>query len=140
MLEGVRVYSGDAVWRHVFQDLGATVVDAPNVLDISIDDLNIKAPISAQELRVFLLHVAEYTDTINNIFGKDVPILSHLQRLIIVALYRSGGMSVAQLRDVVGYAPGVTTNNIEMAISQIRKVVGHDFIKNNNGIYVIGKL
>ena len=140
MLEGVRVYSGDSVWRHVFQDLGATVVDAPNVLDINIDDLNIRQPITAQELCVCLLRAAEYTDTINKIFGKSVPTLSHLQRLVIVALYRSGGMSVAQLRDVLGYAPGVATNNIEMAISQIRKTVGHEFIQNNNGIYVIGKL
>ena len=89
MLNGMCVYSSDSVWRQILIDLGATVVDVPNVLDINIDKLNLSLPISPTILKSKILFALDYQNELNAIFGKDIPSLSQMQRQIIVALYLS---------------------------------------------------
>lgn len=139
MLNGMRVYSSDSVWRQILNELGATVVDVPNVLDINIDKLKLNLPISPTVLKSKILFALDYQNELNTIFGKDIPNLSHLQRQIIVALYLSGGMSGEELRKVLGFAPGVTSHTCDTAISQLRKNIGHNFIINKDGKYLIGE-
>ncbi|MFQ6739053.1 MAG: hypothetical protein ACLRFJ_00050 [Alphaproteobacteria bacterium] len=140
MLNGISVFSGDSVWRQILHDLGATVLDAPMALSVNIDELKLNLPLSPVELRVKLLNARENTDLFKQIFGNNIPVFSALQRDIIIAIYRTGGISGECLRNMLGFSPDVTTHTVDTAISHIRKVAGHDFIKHENGKYIIGKL
>ncbi len=139
MLKGIRIYSSDAIWRHILADFNATVLDAPTVDCVDFDALGIKHSVSVLELKSRILKAADNTDIIRSVFGRDV-VLPSLAGRIIVCLYRSGGMSVAQLNNALGYNSGVTTHAIDAAIYNLRKLYGHDFIQNQNGIYRLGKL
>lgn len=139
MLNGIRVYSADQVWRNILIDLGATVLDAPNITDLNFDSLNILMPISPIMLKAALLQAVDCSKIIRQIFGGNVR-LSNLQSQIIAKLYKSGGLDSATLKSELGYSPETTTHTIDTAIYQLRKMYGRDFIVNENGVYKIGKL
>lgn len=139
MLKGIRVYSADGVWREILRDLGATVLDAPTNTDINFDALSISMPVSPIELKSALINAADTSKVIIKVFGRNVR-LSNLHTQIIVQLYKSGGMDSAQLKTSLGYSADAATHTVDTAIYQLRKLYGHDFIVNENGIYRIGKL
>lgn len=139
MLTGIRIYSGDAVWRSVLADLNAVVVDAPDIATVIFDELNIPAHCTILELKAAILAAMDNTNIIQSIFGRNVA-LAPLQRQIIVLLQKSGGMTGAQLRTALGYSPRATTHTVDTAIYQLRKVYGHDLIKNIDGVYTIGRI
>ena len=139
MLKGIRVYSADNVWRAILRDLGATVLDAPNNTDINFDSLNISMPVSPIELKSALLNAADTSKIITKLFGTNVR-LSNLHTQIIVQLYKSGGMDSVRLKTSLGYSADATTHTVDTAIYQLRKMYGHEFIVNENGVYRIGKL
>ena len=139
MLTGVRVFSSDSCWRQIVAELGATVVDTVDFADVDMDKLDINAPISPMELKSLILSEMDNTKILNSIFGGRVS-LSELQAQIIVRLYKSGGMSADDLKVALGYAPNAKTHTVDTAIYGLRKLYGHDFIKNENGIFSIGKL
>ena len=139
MLKGIRVFSGDAVWRNILSDLGATVLDVPSNSDINLDSLNISMPVSVIELKRVLLEASDNSKIILKVFGTNVR-LSNLHTQIIVHLYKSGGMHINDLKIALGYSPDVTTHTVDTAIYQLRKMYGHDFIVNDGGVYRIGKL
>ncbi len=139
MLNGVRVYSSDNVWRQILMEFHATVLDAPSVSAIDFDALNLSVPVTPLELKTIILNALDNSDTLRKIFGTNVR-LPRLQALIVLALYNTGGMSVAALRSALGYGPDVTTHAVDTAIYQLRKTYGHEFIKNNNGVYSLGGL
>lgn len=141
MLNGIRIYSSNPVWRQILSELGATVVDAQNVLDINFDKIAPDHPISADELKTLILNnSANDTKILNTVFGKKIPQLSNIQKNIIVSLMRSGGMTGAELKDALGYMPDVATHTITTAIYTLRKLCGHDFIVLENGVYRIGTI
>lgn len=139
MLKGIRVYSADGVWREILRDLGATVLDAPTNTDINFDALSISMPVSPIELKSALINAADTSKVIIKVFGRNVR-LSNLHTQIIVQLYKSGGMDTVQLKTALGYSADAATHTVDTAIYQLRKLYGHDFIVNENGIYRIGKL
>ena len=139
MLNGIRIYSADPFWRNILNDLGATVLDVPNATGLNFDSLNIIMPISPLQLKAALLDAADSSNIIRKIFKTNVR-LSNLHTQIVVQLYKSGGMSSGTLKSVLGYSPDTTTHTVDTAIYQLRKMYGHDFIINENGIYRIGKL
>ena len=139
MLSGIRIYSADPFWRNILTDLGATVLDAPNAIDLNFDSLNIVMPTSPVQLKAALLDATDSSNIIRKIFGKNVR-LSNLHTQIIVQLYKSGGMNAATLRSVLGYSADATTHTVDTAIYQLRKLYGHGFIINDGGVYRIGKL
>jgi len=139
MLNGIRVYSCDPFWRNILKDLGATVLDAPNITDLNFDSLNITMPVSPIQLKAALLEASDYSNIIRKIFGKDMH-LSALHAQIIVKLYKSGGMNMGVLKSALGYSADATTHTVDTAVYQLRKLFGHDFILNDNGVYRIGKL
>ena len=139
MLNGIRVYSADPYWRNILSDLGATVIDAPNTTDLNFDSLHILMPVSAIQLKSALLDAVDSSDTLRKIFGKNVR-LSNLHAQIVVHLYKSGGMNSGELKSVLGYSADAATHTVDTAIYQLRKMYGHDFIVNNDGVYKIGKL
>ena len=139
MLDGIRVYSADSVWRNILRDLGATVIDAPNNTDINIDSLSISMPVTPLELKAALLHSADDSKIIRKIFGENAR-LSNLHAQIVARLYKSGGMNAGALKTALGYSADATTHTVDTAIYQLRKLYGHDFIVNDNGVYRIGKL
>ncbi len=139
MLSGIRIYSSDALWRQILGDLNATVLDGPDVADVNLDTLSLKLPISVVELKAAILGATDNSNIICNIFGREIP-LPRLQRQIIVLLYKTGGMSIADLKNALGYSPNTTTHTVDTAIYQLRKTYGHNFILNKNGIYSIGQL
>jgi hypothetical protein len=63
-----------------------------------------------------------------------------LHAQIVVQLYKSGGIDAAGLKSALGYSADTATHTIDTAIYQLRKMFGHDFIINENGVYRIGKL
>ena len=139
MLNGIRIYSADPFWRNILIDLGATVIDSPNSTDLNFDSLNIVMPISPIQLKAALLYAADYSNIIRKIFGTPVR-LSSLHTQIVVQLYKSGGMNAATLKSALGYSSNATTHTVDTAVYQLRKIYGHDFIVNENGVYRIGKL
>ena len=139
MLQGVRIYTSDSVWRQVLTDLNATVLDVPTIIDLNFDKLGVAGPVSPVELKALILKASDETGVVHQIFGKAVS-LSHLQQKIVVVLYKTGGLSLAELKSVLGYGPDMATHTIENAIYQLRKTYGRDFIINNNGVYKIGRI
>lgn len=139
MLSGVRVYTSDIIWRQILTDLNARVLDAPSMMDVNLDELNITTPISPIGLKSAILDALDSTKILNTIFGHSVS-LPHLQAQIVVWLYKTGGMSVNELKNALGYAPDAATHTVDTAIYQLRKVYGRQFIQTNNGVYSLGKI
>ena len=139
MLSGVRIYTSDTIWRQILTDFGATVLDVPNSMDINFDNLHIVPPLNSMELKTVILKAGDQATILRAVFGTDV-FLSHQQSLIVVALYKSGGMTMHDLKNVLGYAPDVATHTIDTAIYQLRRTYGREFIINTNGVYRIGKI
>lgn len=139
MIENIKIYASDKCWRHIFNDLGALVVDSKNTADVVFDDIDINAPISVAELQSVIFNCVNNQDIITDIFGHYV-ILPKLQHKIIVALYKNPDISMPDLKNLLGVLPDVTTHTVENAIYQLRKNYGHDFIQNINGKYKIGHL
>lgn len=137
MLTGIRIYSGDAVWRSVLADLNAVVVDAPDIATVNFDELNIPMHCTVLELKAVILGAMDNTNIIQSVFGRNVA-LAPLQRQIIVLLHKSGGMTGTQLRAALGYSPRATTHTVDTAIYQLRRAYGRDIIKNIDGVYKIG--
>lgn len=138
MLNGVKIYSSSPVWRHIFSELGATLVDAVDVLTINFDNIDPGRPVTIQELKTLIVNHADKTHVLQSVFGNKIPQLSNIQQDIIVALLRSDGMTGTELKSVLGYMPDVATHTIDTAIYNLRKVYGHEFIKYENGVYKIG--
>ena len=140
MLNGIKIYTNNPVWRHILSELGATVTDAPNVLDIDFDKIAPDSAISVSELKALILDSADNAKILQNIFGPTPPNLSDIQKNIIVSLARGGGMTGNELKSALGYMPGVATHSIDTAIYNLRKMCGRDFIVLENGVYKIGTL
>lgn len=81
----------------------------------------------------------DYSDVLRRVFGHRVTI-SRMQTQIVALLEQSGGMTISQIKDALGFSPDIATHTIDNAIYQLRKSYGRDFIQNNNGVYTIGKL
>ena len=139
MLTGVRIYTSDKIWRQILTDLNATVLDAPNVIDIDFDEFRIKKTITPLELKSFILKAMDNSHIIASVFGKDMS-LPQLQSQIIACLYKTGGMTVDQLKCALGYSPDASTHTVDTAIYQLRRAYGRDFILNTDGVYSLGKL
>lgn len=139
MLSGMRIYTSDNIWRQILGDLGATVADEFSSTDINFDALNIYGVLSSVQLKKILLDASDDRYIIKKIFHKDVKI-TRLQAMILICLYKSGGMNAKQLKSAVGYAPDTTTHTVDTAIYQLRRIYGRQFIENNNGVYKLGKL
>lgn len=139
MLSGIRVFSSDLVWRQILSDLNAVVLDMPSATDINLDNVDMPTPISAQELKALLIRAGDNTDILNTVFGRPVS-LSNLQSQIIATLYNTGGLSLSHLKGALGYAPDTSTHAVDTAIYQLRKMFGHEFIINDNGVYRLGRI
>jgi len=139
MLSGVRIYSSDAVWRHILADLNASVADAPGPGYLNLDSLNLPHPVTSTQLKSIILDAMDYSDVLRRVFGHRVTI-SRMQTQIVALLEQSGGMTISQIKDALGFSPDIATHTIDNAIYQLRKSYGRDFIQNNNGVYTIGKL
>ena len=137
MLENIKIYTSDKYWKSILFDLGANLVDMPDIADVIFDDIKISAPISVDDLQNLIMNQFNNNDIIINVFGHDV-ILPELQRKIVVALYKNPNIQMRELKLAVGLSPDITTHSVENAIYQLRKTFGHDFILNENGGYKIG--
>ncbi len=139
MLDNIKIYTSDEYWKHILTDLGANVVDTPNVADVVFDNDGMGGPVSVDKLRNLILTQFNSNDIIYNIFGQDV-ILSDLQRKIVITLYKKPDIQMRELKSAVGVMAGMTTHSVENAVYQLRKKFGHDFILNRNGGYKIGRI
>lgn len=139
MLENVRIFTSDKCWQHIFADLGAKIADSPNVADVVFDDVDIDMPISITDLQRVVLDSLNNADIISDVLGKYI-ILPTLQHKIIVSLYKNPGISIRELKNLVGVLPDMATHTVENAIYQLRKKYGHDFILNMDGKYKIGRV
>lgn len=139
MLNGIKIFTADAVWRQILGEMGATIVDNTNGAFVDFDKLTIQTPASIIDIKAAILQAMDYTNIIKRHCGTNVT-LPPVQARIIMALDKSDGLSAADLRTAIGYEPNITTHVVDNAIYQLRKTFGHKFIINENGIYKIGKL
>ena len=139
MLSGIRIYASDNIWRQILADLGATVMPALDTGIINFDDLELGKCPTPMELKSVILAACDNSETLYDIFGQNT-VLPHIQTQIVVMLYKTGGMSIGQLKSALGYAPDVSTHALDTAIYQLRQKYGRGFIKNINGVYSLGKL
>lgn len=141
MLNGIRVWTSDDVWRKILTDLGAVCVAEKILSDIDLDSVYLPERISVFELKSAVLSEIDknQNEILHHIFKSDV-ILSRLQMQIIILLYKTNGLSLSDLRGFLGYAPNVATHAVDTAIYQLRKKYGREFIINQNEKYSIGKL
>lgn len=139
MLTGIRIFTSDAVWRQILGDLNATVLESPGYMDVNLDDIEFDGPISPMELKARIIAALDMSEMIHRIFGRAVS-LSRPQAKIVVALYKSGGMTSDELKVALGYAHDTATHAVDTAIYQLRKTFGHDFIINSKGVYSLGRV
>lgn len=137
MLSGIRIFSSDKYWQRIVAELNATLVQDSKFADINLDTLNLSLPISLIELKSIMLSVSDGDAVLKKIFDKPVN-LSPLQTQIVVKLYKSGGMTADELKISLGYDINATTHTVETAIYSLRKLFGHNFIINDEGIFKIG--
>lgn len=139
MQGNIKIYTSDKCWNHILAELGANLVDSPDVADVIFDDIKQDAPISIDDLQNLILNQFDNNEIIRAVFGRDV-VLPALQHKIVVALYKTPGIQIHELKRAVGVAPNITTHSVENAIYQLRKTFGRDFILNENGGYQIGRV
>ncbi len=139
MLDGIKIFSADTVWRAILADMGAVVTATPATADVNIDELEITQPTSPMALKAAILRAIDSGDVMRRLFGRDVS-LPRLQGQIVMLLHKNGAMSVAAIKNALGYSPGASTHVVDNAIYQLRRAFGHDFIINENGTYRIGRL
>lgn len=139
MLDGVRIYVSDTIWRQILGDLGATVLTVPTVTDLNFDELDISSPLNSMELKTIILSALDNRDLLRRIFGRDVS-LSYLQSQIVVLLHKTGGMTLDGLKIALGYAPDTSTHAVDTAIYHLRRKYGREFITNSNGVYCLGRI
>ena len=137
MLSGIRVFTSACVWRQILADLNATVLDAPGAMDLNLDTLELNNPVSPMELKALLLSACDNSRLLNEFFGAPT-FLPYIQGKIVVALYKSGGMTATELKSTLGYAADATTHTVDTAIYQLRRKFGREFITINNGVYKLG--
>lgn len=136
MLSGIRIFSDDKHWANILRDFNATLVQNPSTADVNIADLDLKLPVSPIELKSAIIAASDNTKILSAVFGHPVH-LSDIQTQIIVRLYKNGAMSSRDLKIAMGYAPDANTHAVETAIYSLRKLFGHDFIKNDNGVFCL---
>ena len=139
MLSGFKIFSSDPVWQQIVTEFGGMVTADSVLCDVNLDELNLKLPISPVGLKAAIIAEMDNTKIIDSIFGHHVS-LSPIQTRIVMLLYKSGGMSAGDLKVALGYAADATTHSVETAIYGLRKLYGHDFIKNTNGIFTLGRI
>ncbi len=139
MFDGIRIFSSDKVWQQILSDLGAIVLDKPNVVDVNMDMLDITRPVDVIDLQIAVLNALDNSKIIHRIFGMAVS-LSPMQEQIIAILDKTGGASVNDLKIALGYSPDAATHAVDTAIYQLRRKYGRDFILQNDGIYTIGRI
>ncbi len=139
MLNGVRIYASDVLWRQILGDLGATVLDTPTATDINFDTIDVPAGICPMQLKALILGAVDNNEIIKRVFGTHAA-LPRMQARIVSLLYKTGGMRAAEIKDALGYAPQAATHAVDTAIYQLRRAFGRDFIVNDNGVYRLGKL
>ena len=137
MLSGIKIFSADEYWRRIASDFGATLVDDAKFADANIDVLRLKLPISPIAFHAAIIAASDNDSIITKVFGRHIE-LSPIQKQIIVKLYQNGGMSAEEIKIAIGYAKNTTTHTVETAIYGLRKMFGHDFIINENGLFKIG--
>lgn len=137
MLSGVRIFSDDKCWNQILSDFNATLVPNPAVADVKLSDLKLKLPVSPMDLKTAIIAALDNTKILNAVFGRPVQ-LSYTQTQIVVWLYKNGAMTSDDLKVAMGYAPNANTHAVETAIYGLRKLFGHEFIKNDNGVFSLG--
>lgn len=137
MLNKIRIFTSDSVWRQILADFDAGIVDDVMSADVDFDSVALKTPVSPLDLKTAVIQALDDTEILNAVFGRRVN-LTPAQRIIVTRLKKSGGMTADELKKILGYAQDATTHAVDTAIYGLRKLFGRDFIINENGIFKIG--
>ncbi len=139
MLSGIKIFTTDPIWRQIVTELNGAVVDDVIMADVDLDALVLLSPLTPMQFKSAIISACDDTRILNDVFGRRVH-LSNLYTQIIVRLYKHGAMNILQLRRALGYAPDAKTHAVETAIYGLRKRFGHDFIKNDGGLFHLGRI
>jgi hypothetical protein len=139
VLSGIRIFSDDKCWAKILSEFNAILVQNPNMADVNMADLKLNLPVSPVKLKSVIISESDNAKILNAVFGRPVH-LSETQTQIVVRLYKNSAMTANDLKIAMGYAPDADTHAVETAIYGLRKLFGHDFIKNDNGVFCLGRL
>ena len=140
MLNGIKIFSSDNVWRQILSEFGAEVLYAPDVVGVDFDALEIPQPATAMEIKTAIQNAIDGNiHELHKILGRTVQ-LPVTQAQIVLLLKKTGGMPASDLRTAMGYSPNATTHTVDTAIYQLRKRFGRNFIINDGGVYKLGGL
>jgi hypothetical protein len=120
MLEKIALWTDDSRWRGILSDLGA-----------SISPRGVRFPNPAKKLSV--PELADYADALleRRISELGAKGLSDAERRLLLLL----PANARELRPLMGYGEGSATHTIETIVYNIRKKLGNDFIKSEDGEY-----
>ena len=138
MLSGIAFWTDDNIWIGILTDLGGVYVDK-NIADLIFIPSKYPAKINPSVLKSRIMSDIDksFLDAALRVCRDKSSMLSRPQIKIIALLERSGlgGISGEDLRAAMGYSADAATHALDTAIYNIRKIMGSDFIKTNNGKY-----
>ena len=73
MLESVKIYTSDKFWPQILTDLGAVLVDNPNLADVNFDNVDLDSPVSVVELKNIICQVFCQKNFLVHIFVVFLP-------------------------------------------------------------------
>ena len=120
MLDQVSLCVEDAVWAGILSDLGAV---------ISVRGIKFKAPAK----KIGIAELAEHVGKLRRARIAEIGAenLSDAEQRLVLLLPRAA----AELKNLSGYADAAQTHTVETLIYNIRKKLGTDFIRLENGVY-----
>lgn len=140
MLNGIKIFSSDPVWRQILSEFGATVSAVMDATCVDFDGLDINMPATPIAIKTAIQNAIDGNiQQLHQIFGRSVH-LPYTQAQIVLLLHKTGGMSASDLRTALGYSPNATTHTVDTSIYQLRKTFGRDFIINSDGVYKLGRI
>jgi hypothetical protein len=124
MMSRIRISTSDSHWKKILSDLNAAVSDG------GVDFANPKSRLSLAELEN---HIDRLLAARISALGAEA--LSETERRLIFMLPSNAN----ELKKEMGYAAASKTHTVETLIYNIRKKMGNDFIRLENGIYELNR-
>lgn len=122
MFDNIKISTDDKVWKKILADLGAVI--HPSGIKFTAPT----EPVSPSELiRIIDLEIEKHFNKLN------AASLSHRERRLVLMLPANS----AELKSFMGYAIDTDTHSIGTLIYNIRKKMGQNFIRIENGIYSV---
>ena len=55
MLESIKIFTSDATWRNILEQMHASVVDDALIADVNLDDMHIDTPVTPMQYQNLIM-------------------------------------------------------------------------------------